>query len=969
MTPVKITRDKVKHRAQVPRASWEDVLMRIRGLPGLLVLAALLLFVLPSAIRFYTDWLWFRELGYEGVFLRTLNAQTIVFAVTFSIVYLFLYFNLRFARRRTLDRPRVVLGAGADGRPITLEGRQIAGLATPIALGVALLLGLAGATSWYRWLRFFNGASFGTADPLLGLDVSFYVFRLPIYQMVRQQALLVAGIALIGSGIYYLLSGSFVIEARPHVSSWPRIRLVPAARRHLSLLAALIFVLLAWGSWLEVPNTLLTPTPASVAFGASYSDVWARIPLLWITIGILAIGAVLSVWQGFGQRGWPLPLAIVLYLAVSAAGGIYAGFVQRVVVTPNEQDKEQPYILHNIAATRAAYALDRVEERAISGDAELTAQDIIDNAATIENVRLWDHAPLLRTFSQIQTIRTYYSFQSIDNDRYDINGSYRQVMLSARELNTESMNNRSWVNERLMFTHGFGVALGPVNQVTTQGLPVLFIRDIPPVSTVDLQLTQPSIYYGELSNEYVLVKTRQPEFHYPKDADFKAADLNRAEQNETTFYSGRGGVPVGNFLRRLLFAIRFASTDILFTNVLTPESRVMFHRQIGERVRLLAPFLTYDNDPYPVVSDGRLFWLQDAYTTTPNYPYATPIAMSRQTGEINYIRNSVKIVIDAYHGSVTFYVAEPGDPIVQTVDRVFPGLLKPLSEMPAGLRAHVRYPEDIFKVQSQMYTLYHMTNPQVFYNKEDQWEVPAMDSGQNSVRMQPYYTVMRLPGESRTEFIQMLPFTPRARDNLAAWMVARSDGEHYGRLFVFQFPKQSLVFGPRQINGRINQDQTIAPQITLWNQQGSQVIHGTLLVIPIKESLIYVRPLYLQSTTGNIPELKRVIVAYKDSIVMAETLTGALGQLFGRAITASLAPDQLPGTATSVVEAPPDLDLPAGPAEPAPVEATETHAALAARAKEHRDNMDRALREGDWALFGEEMAKLFDVIERMQQVK
>jgi uncharacterized membrane protein (UPF0182 family) len=366
------------------------------------------------------------------------------------------------------------------------------------------------------------------------------------------------------------------------------------------------------------------------------------------------------------------------------------------------------------------------------------------------------------------------------------------------------------------------------------------------------------------------------------------------------------------------------------------------------------------------VSDGRLFWIQDAYTTTSRYPYATPITVNRQLGEINYIRNSVKIVTDAYNGTVTFYVAEPEDPLVQTVGRIFPGMMKPLATMPAHLRVHVRYPEDIFEIQSQMFTIYHMTNPQVFYNKEDQWQVPQIETGQGSVPMQPYYTVMKLPGEARSEFIQMLPFTPRGKDNLAAWIAARSDGEHYGRLLVYQFPKQSLVFGPRQMNGRINQDQTIAPQISLWNQQGVQVLHGTLLVIPIKESLIYVRPLYLQSAQSNIPELKRVIVAYQNSIVMAETLTQALAQIFGGKVAAALAPDQLASAATSVVATAPDLGTPAPEAPPAVVETLTT---LAAQAKLHNDNAQKALRAGDWTTYGEELRKLTDIIEKMQQVQ
>jgi uncharacterized membrane protein (UPF0182 family) len=916
-----------------------------------------LLFVVPSAVAFYTDWLWFHELGYQRIFLRTLNAQGTAFVITFLVVFLFLHLNLRIARRRAGDRPRVVLGTGADGRAITVEGRRIAGLATPVAFAVAIGVGLMGASMWMAWLTFFNAVPFGSADPLFGREISYYVFRLPVYQAVRHQALLVSVIALIGCALYYVLSGSFVMESRPGVP-WPRFRLIPAARRHLSLLAALILGLLAWGAWLEIPNTLLTAasgsstaaTPA-VAFGASYADTYARIPFLYLTTLTLVLGAALAAWHGFGRHGWMLPLAFGLYVAVSLGGGIYASFVQRFVVRPDEQNKEQPYIVHNVAATRKAYGLDRVEERSLSGDAELTAADIVDNAGTVENVRLWDHDVLLQTFGQLQEIRTYYDFVNVDNDRYVINGKPRQVMLSARELNTGSMQTRTWVNERLTFTHGYGLTLGPVNQVTTEGLPVLFIENLPPVSSVDLTVEEPSIYFGELSSPYVLVRTRQPEFHYPQGDD-----------NVSTTYEGTGGVPVGSLWRRLLFAVRFASTDILVSPQLTGESRIMFHRRITERVERLAPFLTLDFDPYLVVSGGRLFWIQDAYTTTANYPYSTP----RPNEALNYIRNSVKIVIDAYNGDVTFYLADPDDPLVRTLDRIFPAFFRPLAEMPAGLRVHLRYPEQLFAIQSRMYATYHMTNPLVFYNKEDQWDMPSLDGAapstpagptpaSASVTMQPYYTMMRLPGEEDIEFIQMLPFTPRAKANLAAWMVARSDGEHYGKLVVFQFPKQKIIFGPQQVAGRISQDQIISQQVSLWRNQRSEVIWGTLLVIPMNESLIYVRPLYLRSPDGRIPELKRVVVAYQNRIVMAETLTLGLVQIFGPALASGLAPDRMAGDVPAPVP-PPGLGQPgSGTLPPEPRRSQDP--AMLALIREllmHRDRETAALKAGDWTRAAEE---------------
>ncbi len=923
--------------------------MTLRGLPGLIVLAAVLLIAVPSATAYYTDWLWFQELGYQGVFLRTLNAQALVFTATFTIAFVFLFFNLRVARR-ALSRPQFVLGTTEDGRPIVIESRMLANLLLPGALIVSFGLALSASNNWLQWLSALNAEPFGDKDVLFGRDVAFYVFQMPVFDMIRQQALVLAVLALGASGFLYLLSGNIVMEPRHGVAFWPRLNLASTARRHLSLLLALLLALMAWGTWLELPRTLITGAATNVVFGASYTDVYARVPFLRVSLVVMSLASLLSFWQAFAPQRWLLPLAIGAYVVVSTAGGLYASFVQRFVVTPNEQTTEQPYILNNIAATRKAYALDRVEERPLSGDAALSADDIIANAGTIENVRLWDHQPLLQTFGQLQEIRPYYDFVNVDNDRYTLDGKYRQVMLSLREMNTELLSNRSWVNERLTFTHGYGLTLGPVNEVTSVGQPVLFVRDLPPVTTVDLKIDEPSIYYGEKSSDYVLVKTQQPEFHYPK-----------GEDNVTSAYNGTGGVELGGLFRRLLFAIRFGATNIVVTSQLTAESRIMFRRQIGERVRAIAPFLQYDADPYPVVADGRLFWIQDAYTTTTNYPYATPFGARG----INYLRNSVKVVIDAYHGSTAFYLWEPTDPIAMTINRIFPGLLRPMDEMPKALRSHVRYPEEIFKVQAAAFATFHMTNPQVFYNKEDQWQVPVIDDEGSATPMQPYYTIMRLPGEKGTEFIQMLPFTPRMKDNLSAWMVARSDGENYGRLMVFQFPKQKVVFGPRQIVARINQDQVISPQITLWNQQGSTVIQGTLLVIPINESLLYVRPLYLRSAGGRIPELKRVIVAYQDQIVMAETLNQGLVQIFGRSVATALSPD-----VRMVDDAVEPAAPGAGVATPTPVVGAPSDlAALAALATSHFERATVAQREGNWALYGDEMKKLGEVLAQMDKIR
>jgi uncharacterized membrane protein (UPF0182 family) len=662
-------------------------------------------------------------------------------------------------------------------------------------------------------------------------------------------------------------------------------------------------------------------------------------PALRVLSITAALGVLLAAYQAFQERLWPVATAFGLYIAVSLAGVGYAAVLQRFVVAPNEQARETPYIVHNVAATRDAFALDQVDERELTGDAELTRAHIEQNAVTLKNVPLWDHQPLLDTFGQIQEIRTYYDFVSVDNDRYTIDGEYRQIMLSARELDSASLPNRNWINERLTFTHGYGLTLGPVNQVTPEGLPVLFIKNLPPESAADLQVAEPSIYYGERSNDHVFVRTRTKEFHYPK-----------GEDNEFTDYTGRGGVSIGGLLRKLIFSIRFRSLKTLLSEDLTSESRIMYYRRISERVEKIAPFLVYDEDPYLAIDKGRLFWIQDAYTTSGRYPYAT------RAGSVNYIRNSIKVVVDAFHGTTTYYRIDDRDPIARTLDQAFPGLLQPLSAMPEGLRTRLRYPQTIFALQAAMFSTYHMGNPAVFYNKEDQWEVPAIGTGNNPQRMEPYYAVMRLPGDKRVEYIQMLPFTPRQKDNLAAWMVAKSDGDQYGRLVVFKFPKQKVIFGPRQVVARISQDQVISPQITLWNQQGSEVIQGTLLVIPIEESLIYIRPLYLRAQGGRIPELKRVIVAYHNQIVMEETLEAAIARLFGG----------LGRPAAPVEAAAPAAASTAAAAAPAPAAASDA-TTLATRARGHYDRAIQAQREGNWALYGEEIRKLGEVLREMNR--
>ena len=893
-----------------------------------LIVVALVLFVgLPRFAEIYTEWLWFGEVGFQGVFLKSLVTKAVLGIAVFAAAFALLFANLRLAVRGP-ERSYTVFPGGGDIEPIVLERKHLGFLATGLATVVALFVAAIASSQWLVALQFLNGVPFGDADPIFGRDTAFYVFTLPFLDFTRYIGLAVVVLAFVGSTAAYVVTGQLSLTPEG-------LQVGTSPRQHLAMLIAIVFVLLAAGAYLDMPRTLMTP--AGILHGASYVDDVVRLPSLFVLTIVAAGGALAAAYAAMSSTVWPVGAAVAAYLVVLVGGGGVSTLVQQLIVTPDEQSKEAPYIVHNIAATRAAFDLNEIEERSVSGDALLTMSDIEDNAETINNVRLWDHQPLLDTFGQIQAIRTYYEFASVDNDRYVVDGEYRQTMLSARELNSDSLPNRSWVNERLQYTHGFGVAMGPVNEVTQEGLPVLFLRDLPPRSETNLAVEQPSIYFGELSNDYVLINTNTDEFHYPE-----------GEDNVSNRYDGAGGLELGNLFKRLLFSLRFRSYELMVSGQLNADSRVIFHRNISDRLEAIAPFLDYDSDPYLVIADDRLFWIRDAYTLTGNYPYSTPV-----TNGINYIRNSVKVVIDAYNGTTTFYVADTDDPIAATLSNVFPDFLQPLDSMPEELRSHLRYPEGIFTLQTTMYSTYHMTNPSVFYNREDQWEVPVVDN----LQMEPYYTIMRLPGEEKAEFIQMLPFTPRGRNNMAAWMVARSDGAEYGKLMAFQFPKQKLVFGPSQIVNRINQDQEISPQFTLWNQQGSEVIHGTLLVIPIEEALLYIRPMYLRASGGRIPELKQVVVAYQNRIVMEATLDLALDRMFG-----GEAPTPSPSEPTALnADAAPDA--PETSTAPSDVEPSSP---LAQQAQQHYAQALRAQRDGDWARYGDEIDRLGAVLDQLQ---
>jgi uncharacterized membrane protein (UPF0182 family) len=910
---------------------------------GIIALVFVGLIVVPWLASFFTDWLWFKEVGYQTVFATSLVWRIGLFIIGGAFAFAFFYGNVRIARGAGSGFPVLFVNRG-DGVNIDVS-RLFTKLFFPGAIVLSFVTAVSLSAWWLTLLKGMNGVALGARDPLFDRDISFYLFRLPLISGVLNTLITLTLLSLVATAVMYWLRSEITLPPR-------RASAKPKAARHLGGLLVLLFVLLSIRTWIVDTSGLLFSTTGPL-IGASYTDVHIALPGLYVCA---VVGVLAAVWVMFGivrdKLVWSAVSATVFYLVVSVlARGIVPGAYQKLIVSPNELTRETPYIRKHIDATRNAWGLDKVEERDLSGEVQLTMANIQANAATVDNVRLWERDLLMQTFKQLQEIRTYYDFVSSDDDRYTIDGRYRQVHIAARELNSESLPTRTFINSRLTFTHGMGVTMAPVNQVTSEGLPVLFVKDVPPVSTVSVKLTRPQIYYGELTNEYVFVGTGQPEFDYPA-----------GDKNIYTKYTGRGGVPIGSFLRKVLYAFQFGSLKILLSDDIKGSARVLYRRNIMERATTAMPFLDFDNDPYLMITDaGQLKWILDAYTTSDAYPYA-----QRTPDGTSYMRNSVKVVIDAYDGTVDAYIAQPNDPVVQTYANIFKGIFKPISAMPADIRRHVRYPGDLFRIQTALHATYHMTEPDAFYHREDQWQIPGTINKLTNENPFMRHIIMRLPGEKNPEFIFMTPFTPRGKDNLAAWMVARMDGENYGKLSVYRFPKQSLVYGPKQISNRINQDTDISRQLTLWDQKGSEVIRGELLVIPIDESLIYVQPIYLRAEGGSIPELKRIVVAHENRVVMGESLEEGLNALFGSgaaSVTRASVQDSLStlGVEQSVV---------GGGATPATGAAPSGAVAdLLREAQAHYDRAIAAQRAGNWTDYGREIDQLGATIRALRAGK
>ncbi|UCB43016.1 MAG: UPF0182 family protein [Dehalococcoidales bacterium] len=904
-------------RPRLSRRGWGFYVLIIAG-------AIFVLFILLNIAKgFYTDWLWFKDLGYSSVYTTILGTRVAVFFVAVATFASLFLGNLILAMRLS---PKGL----SDTLPVSIVARLRRFSWWSVIGGtifLSLIFGYVAQNNWLEVLQYFNGQPFGINDPVFNKEVSFYVFSLPFLRFLHGWFLWALILTILSSaGIY--ATGYIVQRARFDFS-----RLVLT---HIGGLAIAILGLFAWGYRLSISE--LVYSKQGVVFGAGYADMHAKLPAQWIMLAVVIICAGLFGvtiirrrlrWAVYGIAGW-VGAAIII-------GIIFPFIVQRFQVEPNELVREAPYIEYNIEFTREAFALNRIDEQSFPAEEMPSIEEIDENQATINNIRLWDHRPLLETYQQLQSIRLYYDFNDVDVDRYPIDGEYRQVMLSAREISAENLASeaQTWVNRRLQYTHGYGIAMSPVNEVSTEGLPNFFVKDLPPVGVVDI--TRPGIYFGEKTNDYVIVNAKTDEI------DYRAGD-------DTIYsrYQGETGVSLSGFIRRLVYAWEMGDFNILISSELTPESRILYHRNIQDRVNHIAPFLKLDSDPYLVVmEDGRLVWIQDAYTVTDRYPYSEPLSNG-----LNYIRNSVKVVIDAYDGSTIFYIADTEDALIRTYQAIFPELFVDAEEMPEDLKAHRRYPEYMFDVQAEVYQTYHMQNAAIFYNKEDLWAVPREYYDDREQLMEPYYVTMRLPGEDEDEFLLMLPFTPTTKEFTIGWLAARCDGNNYGKLFAYNFPKTRQIYGPSQIENRIQQDTEITKELALWGQGGSKVIRGNLLLIPLGNSHLYVEPVFLEAEGVGLPELKRVIVAAGDQIAMENTLEESIAAIYGM-----LTPEEPP-------TGEPDGEEPPTPTEPVSAEIV----ALIDEAWQHYNQAQEFYRAGDWVSYGQEMEAFENTLDQLMEL-
>ena len=918
---------------------------RPRWLLVVVAVAVILLLGARTWLSYYIDAIWFGALGYSDVFWKTLSIQSVVFLAFAAATFVTLYGTFLALQWAYLSDLPIGHTIWIGGQPLRLPVEPILRL---IAIAASLLIGLAsGAVMMAQWpmlaLYWYAPRGAGAADPIFGKPLNFYLFTLPAWELIAGWLTLLA-VIICGVAVFFV-----VVAGGTRALERSRSTYRPLSWRGLSLSFAFLLLMVAVQVYLGRYDRLFEGH--TIFSGVSYTDAHITLPgLLVVCIALVVGGGIAAANAIRAQRGRWLVAAMVPAVACYLGFQLAGWYVSSFIVKPNELVREQPYITHNIELTRQAFGLDRVSQREFPAETSVQAADAANNQPTLQNIRLWDWRALQDTLRQIQEIRTYYDFPDIDIDRYEINGEERQVMLAARELNLDKLpeSSRNWINEKLIYTHGYGITMNPVNGFTLEGLPTLLLSNMPVQSAVPgLTVTRPEIYFGELTNDDVYVKTRQKEFNYPQ-----------GESNSFTSYQGTGGIVLGGLLRRILIAAaRSDLAKLPFSDDVNSGSRLLMRRNVRARVAALAPFLTYDPDPYIVVGeDGRLYWMMDAFTTSDSYPYSTHYRLNDD--RINYMRNSVKVVIDAYDGTTTFYVFDSEDPIIAAYGRVFPGLFKDAAAMPADLRKHVRYPELLLGLQAEVYGLYHMINPEVFYNREDLWtvasEVGMNEPGEQSTQtMQPNFVLMKLPGESGMEFVEILPFTPANRNNLIGWIAGRSDGVHYGTCVAYDFPKTKLVDGPLQIEARIDQNAQLSGQLTLWNQQGSHVRRGGLLVIPIGKALLYAEPIYLQAEHSPMPELRLVVLALQERLAYGPTFESALTGLFGGAASST-------GLGTTVAEGGQQAPASATPSGTA----AERNALIAQAAKDLSD-YQRLTAQGKLGEAGQKLEHLKRTLEQL----
>ncbi len=909
-----------------------------------LAIAALLLLMFGGTlVNIYTNYLWFtHDVGYPQLFGKQLGLKWTLFGLVGAGFFVFAFVNLWIANRvaGSVEEPELVLRGGRIIRITRAVRRGTFYLLTLGTLVFSLFVGASATAYWNDLLLFQHAQSFGTKDPLFNLDIGFYVFRLPFLSFVAGLLVFCLLIVLVGVGAFYYFN-----RALGWLGGMPTF--LPSVKPHLLILATLFLLSFAWYLWLMRYDLVFSEHDQF--FGAGYTDIHAALPILNLTVfGLLGVAllCLISLRPGAGLL-LPIGGFAVVMLFWMGASLIYPSSVQQFVVVPNQLERESKYIQYHLEATRRAYGLNKIAVRVMNVRSSLTADDLKGAEGTLANLRLWDYRPLGQVYNSLQALKPYYQFVDIDVDRYEVNGTPRQVLLSVRELNLDGLpaQAKRWQNLHLLYTHGYGMVMSPVNEATPEGQPVLWMRDLPPTTPEAIPLKNPAVYFGENTTDYAIVRSNLKELDYPM-----LTGEGSSEENVYTTYAGDGGIPIGGLLTRLLFAIRLQDRNILLTRDLNAESRLLWRRSIQERVRAMFPFLLFDEDAYPVVADGEIIWMYDAYTHTRNYPYSKPfLVRDGILRQFNYLRNSVKITLHAYTGEVNAYIADPNDPIIRAYAQAFPNTFKSLDEMPASLRAHIRYPIDLFQIQARLLEVYHTTDARIFFNKEDVWQIGReRPTGNEETPMVPYYVIMQPPGEQRPRYILTIPFTPMNRPNLVGWLAGHCDPDRYGELVLYRFPKERTVYGPSQIEARINQVPEIVQQINLWNQQGTQVFRGHLLVIPLGNAMLYFRPIYLRAVAeGAIPELKRVILASGDRVVMTETVEEGLAQLLNMRT-----PAEVPTTR---------------PTEPATATAPADLKSLARQANQLYREAQEALKAGDWATYGAKMKALEGVLRQMAQ--